>query len=184
MMGEMADRPPLDLQKAKKDRRRRGFLWGLLAGQIVILTLIFGGRAALYFLRGRVTFNPPIPLEALVFIGMVAGIAFTAVLIFFILGLQGAGYVMGGKKKAGFFTSVGRGIRRCFHATWALGLTLGVIGGTAWLLIPSAEREPTIDYVKDQGEKAIRKTKEWAEETLRQEPSEEDGSTQGEGGKE
>ena len=169
MMGEMAHRAPLDVQKAQKARRRRGFLWGLLAGQIVILILIFGGRAALHFLRDRVTFNPPIPLEALVFIGMAAGILFTALLIFFVLGLQGAGYVLG-KKKAGFFTSVGRGIRRCFHAAWALGLTLGVIGGTAWLLIPSGEREPTLDYMKDQGDKAIRKTKEWAEETLRREP--------------
>ena len=91
MMGEMADRPAPDLEKKKKQRRRRGFLWGLLAGQIIILILIFGGRAALFFLKDRVTFKPPIPLEALVFVGMVAGIAFTALLIFFVLGLPRPG---------------------------------------------------------------------------------------------
>ena len=156
----------LELQKSKKDRRRKGFLWGLLAGQVIILIVIFGGRAALFFLKDRVKFNPPIPLEALVFLGMVSGILVTAIAIFFVLGFLGAGYFFGGKKgvkKVGFTTAVGRGIRRCFSATWAIGVTLGVIGGTAWLLVPTEKREPTIDYLKDKGGEAIRSSKEWAE---------------------
>ena len=82
-------RAQIEIQKTKKERRRKGFLWGLLVGQIIILVVIFGGQAALFFLKDRVKFNPPIPLEALVFIGMVTGIVVTALAIFFVLGLLG-----------------------------------------------------------------------------------------------
>ena len=170
-------RAQIEIQKTKKERRRKGFLWGLLVGQIIILIVIFGSRTALFFLKDRVQFNPPIPLEALVFIGMVSGIVITALLIFFVLGLLGAGYLIGGKKgqkKAGFFTSVGRGIKRCFSAAGAIGVTLGVIGGTAWLLIPTDEREHTIDYLKIKGEDAYGTSKAWAEEKFGLDGSEEE----------
>ena len=146
------------IRKTQRGRSRRGFLYGLLFGQVLILTLVFGGRALLHHLRGRVEIHGPLSLEAMVFLGMFGGIVFTALLIFLILGLQGAGYVLG-KRKVGPFRAIARGATRCFKATWAVGLTVGVIGGTAWFLVPQSERKPTIDYVEDQGTKAIEKTR-------------------------
>lgn len=147
-----------EIRKTQKGRSRRGFLYGLLFGQLLILALVFGGRALLHYLRGRVEIQGPLSLEAMVFLAMFAGIVFTALLIFLVLGLQGAGYVLG-KKKVGPFRAIGRGAARCFKAAWAVGLTVGVIGGTAWFLVPTSERTPTIDYVEDQGKKAIEKTR-------------------------
>ena len=155
-----------NIQKIQKTRRRRGFLIGLLAGQILILAMDFGGVLLIHFLRNRVRFAGPLPLESLVFLGMTAGILITALLIAFVLGIQGAGYVFG-KKKVGFWTAVGRGMKRVGKAAWALGLTLGVIGGTAWFLIPRAFWKPTAAYVQEQGQKAYDGTKDWIRETLK-----------------
>ena len=148
------------LQTGQKRKRLRGFLYGLLAGQILILLLDVGGKALLSLLKDRVRFNGPVGLEALVFIGMAAGILITALLLFVVLGLQGVGWAFG-KKKTGFFTALGRGAKRAFQATWALGLTLGVIGGTAWFMIPGAEWRPTIDYLDGQKTRVEEKAKGW-----------------------
>ena len=150
------------IQRGQQKKRLRGFLIGLLAGQVLIILLDLGGKAVLHLLRDRVRTNAPVPLEALVFIGMSAGIVLTALMIFFVLGVQGLGWAFG-KKKAGFFTAVGRGAKRVFQAAWALGLTLGVIGGTAWFMIPARDWAPTVEYLESQKRKAEMKAKGWVD---------------------
>jgi hypothetical protein len=155
------------IQRTQKARRRRGFLFGLLAGQILIIAMDFGGELLIRLLHHKVRFQPPpgMSVRSLVFIGMTAGIAITGLLIFLILGLSGAGYVLG-RKKAGLFTAVGRGAGRVFKATWALGLTLGVIGGTAWFLIPRPQWKPTAEYLRSKGENGYRDAKGWVESQI------------------
>jgi hypothetical protein len=153
------------IQAGQKSRRKRGFLYGLLAGQILIILLDLGGGALLHVLRDRVRVNAPVPLEALVFLGMTAGIAITALMILFVLGCQGLGWTFG-KKKIGFFGAVGRGLKRMFQAAWALGLTLGVIGGTAWFMIPGHEWKTTADYIEGQKDRAVHKARGWVDGLL------------------
>ena|SRR5687767_4253252 len=148
------------IQAGQKNKRKRGFLYGLLAGQIVIILIDLGGGALLHVFRDRIRVNAPVTLEALVFLGMSAGIVITALMIFFVLGMQGLGWTFG-KKKIGFFGAVGRGIRRIFQAAWALGLTLGVIGGTAWFMIPGREWKPTAEYIDGQKDRALHKARGW-----------------------
>ncbi len=147
------------LQQGQQKKKLRGFLYGLLAGQILIIVLDLGGAALLHLFRDRVRVNAPVPLQALVFFGMAAGIVITALMIFFVLGLQGVGWAFG-KKNVGFFTAVGRGIGRMFKAAWALGLTLGVIGGTAWFMIPGREWKTTSDYLLQQGDRAVERIRD------------------------
>lgn len=145
-------------EKPKKAPRSkaRAFLTGLLAGQLLILLLDLGGGFLLRSFKGRV--KVPIPLEAIVFIGMTAGIVLTALLIFFALGVRGLGWTFG-KKDVGFFSAVGRGIRSTLQAAGALGLTLGIVGGTAWFMIPRAEWKPTVRFMDAQKERAVK----WAD---------------------
>jgi hypothetical protein len=147
------------LQQGHQKKKLRGFLYGLRAGPILIIALDLGGAALLHVFRDSVRVNAPVPLQALVFFGMAAGILITALMIFFVLGLQGVGWAFG-KKKVGFFTAVGRGMGRVFKAAWALGLTLGVIGGTAWFMIPGREWKTTTDYMLEQGDRAVEKVRE------------------------
>lgn len=156
------------LGRSQRARRLRGFLWGLLAGQLLIIAMDFGGELLIRLLHHKVRFQPPpgMSVRSLVFIGMTAGIAITGLFIFLLLGLSGAGYVLG-KKKAGLFTAVGRGARRVFKAAWALGLTLGVIGGTAWFLIPRPQWKPTAEYLRTQGEKGYKGARDWVEDSLK-----------------
>jgi hypothetical protein len=148
---------------ALKRRRGRGFLYGLLAGQILVVAIDLGGAAALHFLQDRIRVDAPIPFQALVFVGMSAGILITALLILAVLGLQGAGWFFG-KKKVGFFTAVGRGLKHVLKAAWALGLTLGVVGGTAWLMIPGSEWSRTAEYFKEKGIEGRDRAKSWVTE--------------------
>jgi hypothetical protein len=153
----------IERETAQKKRRTRGFLFGLLAGQALVIGVDLGGAALLHYFQDRIRVNAPIPFQALVFAGMSAGIVITALLILAVLGLQGAGWVFG-KKKVGFFTAVGRGLKRCFKAAWALGLTLGVVGGTAWLMIPGSEWARTAEYFKEQGVRGGERAKSWVTE--------------------
>lgn len=167
---EVAPKPTAKERQAaihagQKKKRLRGFLYGLLAGQILIIALDLGGSLLLHLFKDRLRMNAPVTLQALVFIGMAAGIVMTALLIFFVLGLQTLGSAFG-KKKVGFFTAVGRGMKNAFKAAWALGLTLGVIGGTAWFMIPAREWRPTADYLDLQRGKAVDKGREFFRELL------------------
>ena len=153
------------IQEGQKRKRRKGFLVGLLVGQLLIVGLDLAGRLVLTLMKDKIRSSSPISHEALVFIGMTAGILITALLVLFVLGLQGAGWIFG-KKKVGFFTAVGRGARHVMKAAWALGLTLGVIGGTAWFMIPQAQWEPTAGYLKEQGDKALDKARQIGRDLL------------------
>ena len=153
------------IQAGQKSKRKRGFLYGLLAGQIVIILIDLGGGALLHVFRDKIRVNAPVTLEALVFLGMSAGIVITALMIFFVLGMQGLGWTFG-KKKVGFLTAVGRGVKRMFQAAWALGLTLGVIGGTAWFMIPGKEWKPTVDYIDGQKDRALHRARGWVDGLL------------------
>jgi hypothetical protein len=145
---------------SQKKKRLRGFLLGLLVGQLLVIALDLGGAAALHFFKHKIRVNAPIPFEALVFVGMSTGILATALLILAVLGLQGAGWVFG-KKKVGFFTAVGRGLKRVVKAAWALGLTIGVVAGTAWLMIPGSEWSRTGAYFKEKGLETGERAKTW-----------------------
>lgn len=155
-----------NLQQKHKAKRRKSFLIGLLAGQILILALDFGGKLVLHLLRDTLKPVGDLTLEARVFLGMTAGIVFTGLLIFFVLGLQGASWLFG-KKKVGFLTAVGRGIKRTFKAAWAVGLTLGIIGGTAWFLVPVAAQ----DYLKKKGKEVVDQGKGWIKERIQRKPA-------------
>ena len=87
-----------NLKEKQKAKRRKSFLVGLLVGQLLILALDYGGKLALHLLRDRLKPTGDLTLEARVFLGMTAGIVFTGLLIFFVLGLQGAGWLFGKKK--------------------------------------------------------------------------------------
>ncbi len=156
------------LRKAQRARRRRGFLLGLLAGQIVVIAMDFGGEALIRLLHEKVRFQPPpgMSVRSLVFIGMIAGIALTGLLILLILGISGAGYVLG-EKKVGIFTAAARGAGRLFKAAWAVGLTLGVIGGTAWFMIPRPQWKPTADYIRERGMNGYDGAKDWVESLIK-----------------
>lgn len=144
----------------QKKKRLRGFLLGLLVGQLLVIAIDLGGAAALHFFKHKVRVNAPIPFEALVFVGMSTGILATALLILAVLGLQGAGWLFG-RKKVGFFTAVFRGFKRVVKAAWALGLTIGVVAGTAWLMIPGSEWSRTGAYFKEKGLEGRDRAKSW-----------------------
>jgi hypothetical protein len=154
-----------NIEARQKERRRKGFLIGLIVGQLLIIGIDLGGRLALKLLKNRVQLNAPVTLEALVFFGMSAGIVITMLLILLVLGLQGTGWLFG-KKKVGFFTALGRGLRRVWKAAWALGLTLGVIGGTGWFMIPKDQWWPTWKYAEGEGRRVYEKGKGWVKEKL------------------
>ena len=157
------------IQEGQKTKRRKGFIYGLLVGQLIIIGLDVAAHFVIPLIEKKYTFQSPLPIQSLVFIGMTAGVVMTALLIFFVLGCQGAGYVFG-KKQVGFVTAVGRGMKRVFKAAWALGLTLGVISGTAWFMIPGPSWRPTADYLDQHRKDAVEKIKQTAEDLLKPAP--------------
>lgn len=144
-------------------KRRGGWLLGVLVGGLLVAALDFGGEAALAR-WSHVRLRGPLSLRAWVAVGMIGGIGLGAVLLFFLWGFHSARETLGGK--VGFFRALGRGIKHFFQTAWAVGLTLGVVGGTAWFLVPPPERGPAVDYVRDEGQKAVDKAKRMAEDAL------------------
>jgi hypothetical protein len=137
----------------QKKRRRRGFLLGLLAGQILIIGLDLGGE---FLLRRnpQVKLQAPIPVASIVFLGMATGAAVMIVsvaLIFLGMGLR----AFFGRRSTTLLTALGHGIQRFFQTSAVLGVTMAVIIGTAWFMIPGAQWKPTIDYTRSQGAKAL-----------------------------
>ena len=134
----------LTLAVQQKRRRRRGFLLGLLAGQILIIALDLGGSLFLKF-HPQVKIQAPVGVASIVFLGMSAGAAvmLTALaLIYSGMALRGQG-----------------GIRRILQAAIAMTVTIGVIIGTAWFMIPHEEWAPTVRFSKDQGVKVWESSK-------------------------
>jgi hypothetical protein len=151
-----------NLNQKDKAKRRRRFLAALLAGQIFVLLLDIGGEAVLHLLRNKLQYRGAFPLRSMVFLGMTSMIAAIGLLVFLVLGYKGASRVLGGGQRIGFFTALGVGIRRVWNEAWALGLILGVIGGTAWFLIPAAGR----DDLKAKGREVVEKSGTWIKEKV------------------
>ena len=141
------------LAQGQKQRRRRGFLLGLLVGQLLILGLDLGGEI---FLRTHPNYKlqAPIRVASIVFLGMAAGSAVMIVAVALIYAVQGARSLFGGKS-GGVFA----GIRRMILTALALGVSMGVILGTAWFMIPAAEWKPTVDFAREKGVRAVEASK-------------------------
>ena len=137
----------LNLERLKKDRRRRGFLTGLLVGQILIIAMDVGGE--LFFrTHPNVKLQATIPVSAIVFLGMAAGAAvmiLAVALIYGAMGLRG----LFGKKSA--VVAAGRGIWRVILTLLTLSVTMGVILGTAWFMIPTAKWKDTVEFARQRG---------------------------------
>jgi len=135
-----------NLHRLQRRKRRRGFLVGLLCGQLLILAMDLGGS---WFLRTHphVHLKAPIGVEAVVFLGMALGSAVMIValsVIFAGLGLR----ALFGRREGGLAAAVGRGLRRVVATVLVLGTSMAVILGTAWVLIPREEWRPTSEFVR------------------------------------
>jgi hypothetical protein len=141
-----------NLEMLRRRRRRRGFLVGLLAGQLLILALDYGGT---WLLRThpQVKLQAPVGVPAIVFLGMAIGAAAMLALLALIFAFLGLSALFG-RRKTGLATAIGRGIGRVFITTATLGVTMAVILGTAWFMIPGAEWMATRDFARAQGRKA------------------------------
>jgi hypothetical protein len=136
-----------NLDRLKKRARRRGFLTGLLVGQVLIVAMDLGGELFLKT-HPHVTLRAKIPVSSIVFLGMAAGAAVMLLAVAMIYGGMGLrGFF--GKKPA--VAATGRGIRRVFLTVLALGVTMGVILGTAWFMIPQPKWKDTVDFAKERG---------------------------------
>jgi hypothetical protein len=141
----------LNLDRIQKRRRRRGFLIGLLVGQLVIIGLDLGGD---FFLRThpQVKLQTNIPVSSIVFLGMAAGAAvmiLAVALIYAVMALRG----LFGRKSA--VAAAGRGIWRVILTLLTLGVTMGVILGTAWFMIPKPRWKDTVDFARARGVDAL-----------------------------
>ena len=154
-----------NLRQKEKSGRRKKFLIALLAGQLFVLLLDLGGEAVLRLLRDKLQYRGAFPLRSMVFIGMTSTIVLMGLLLFLYLGYKGTNYVFG-EKKVGLFRALWIGIRRIWNEAWALGLILGVIGGTAWFLIPAAGRHE----LQDKGAEVLNRGRSWVEQRLHPAP--------------
>lgn len=122
----------------KPKSKWRGFIIGLLVGQALIVGLNFGLPRLLDHLKGQVAVQEGMPLGVLVFMGILGGLAITAVFIGLALLLSG---LRGG--------NVWKGFVRLFKAGAVIGFTAAVLGGTALLMIPSGQWRNIPKQVKD-----------------------------------
>ena len=145
------------LAQMQKRRRRRGFLLGLLVGQLLIIALDVTGEL---FLRTHPNYKlqAPIRVASIVFLGMAAGAAallLAVALIYLVMALRS----MFGRKSGGVIAAAGGGIKRVILTVLALGVSMGVILGTAWFMIPAAEWKPTVEFAKGKGVQALEASK-------------------------
>jgi hypothetical protein len=145
------------MAQEQKKRRRRGFLLGLLVGQLLIIGLDLGGE---FFLRTHPHFKlqAPIRVPSIVFLGMAAGAAvmiLAVALIYAGMGLRS----LFARKPGGVVAAAGGGVKRIFLTALALGVSMAVILGTAWFMIPASEWKPTVDFAKDQGKRGVEASK-------------------------
>ncbi|MBI2930133.1 MAG: hypothetical protein HYY16_00655 [Planctomycetes bacterium] len=123
--------PRAALSASRRSRNRRSFLWGLLLGQIVIVSMNWALRLLLPLLPG----TPPSTIERvplLICMGIVVGIALVGAFIGLVLALTG---IVGLFRRG----SLKRGLKRVLRAGLSVGVTAAVLGGTAFAMIPSAQ---------------------------------------------
>ena len=154
-----------ELNLQQKRRRRRGFLLGLLAGQILIIGLDLGGTL---FLKTHPHFKlqAPIGVPSIVFLGMAVGAAVMLLAVALIYSGMALRSMFGKRVVA----AAGNGILRIFATAFALSVTIGVIIGTAWFMIPHDQRTPTVRYAQEQGGKAVDASKAKVQSILRSAP--------------
>lgn len=127
-----------ELQASLRRRRRRGFLIGLVVGQLFVLALVFGGEA---LIKLRPELRIDLPVRTVVFAGVTAGLALTGVLIGLLLMIEGLLYVVRPKGKP-FGVALANGFRRTVRALLSLGITLIVVSGTAAAGVPIDQWKP------------------------------------------
>lgn len=142
-----------NLMLVQKRKRRRGFLTGLLAGQVLIIALDLGGLWTLHRYP-QMKLQAPIGVQAIVFLGMAGGAALMLGVVGLIFTVQGLRAFFG-KRSTSLFTAFGRGLKRVFLTGAALGVSMGIILGTAWFMIPGSEWKPTVDYTRSQARSAL-----------------------------
>jgi hypothetical protein len=137
----------LNLDRLQKQRRRRGFLTGLLVGQLLIVALDIGGDLFLR-MHPNVTLRAKIPVSSIVFLGMAAGAAVMILAVALIYGGMALRGLFGRKSAVAL---AGRGLRRVILTLLALGVTMGVILGTAWFMIPADRWKDTVEFARERG---------------------------------
>ena len=148
------------INEEQKKRSRRGFLTGLIVGQLAVVGLSYGGAGLQALLQDKIGLQTPMPIRSMVFCAMTAGIGLTGCIILLVLALQGIGWFFT-KKTIGFGLALWRGVKRTCRAAWSLGLTLVVISGTAWLLIPEEEWQKSAEYLADKGDEGYGAVRTW-----------------------
>ena len=138
-----------NLERLQRRKRRRGFLAGLLAGQLLILGLDLGGAWLLRRLP-HVKLQAPVGVQAIVFLGMAIG---AAVMIAGVAAIYVGMAVRAlfGRRPGGLVAAAFRGLGRVAGTALVLGVSMAVILGTAWFLIPREEWRPTADFAKARG---------------------------------
>lgn len=124
----------LDLHQLQQKKRRRGYLLGLLAGQVLIIALDLGGSLFLKT-HPQLKIQAPIGVPSIVFLGMAIGAALMMVAISSILVVQRKGIL---------------------QTLISMTVTIVVIIGTAWFMIPQPEWTPTIRFAQEKGLQAVR----------------------------
>ena len=164
------------IKEEQRKRSRKGFLAGLVVGQLAVVGLSYGGSGFQALFVDHLNLQSPMPIRSMVFCSMTAGIGLTGILILLVLALQGIGWFFT-KKTIGFGVALWRGMKRVCHAGWSLFLTLMVIGGTAWLVIPPEEWQSTAKYLEAKGLEGYEVVRPWidkvrseAEELIPEDP--------------
>lgn len=146
-----------NLYQLRRRRQRRGFLLGLLFAQILIIALDLGGDLYLRT-HPQVRLKEPISVAGIVFLGMAIGAAILCVGVALLscgMGLRG----LLRRRSTGSAPPAGRALKRALLTPLILGVTMGVILGTAWFMIPGAEWTRTIEFARRKGIAALEASK-------------------------
>ena len=96
----------------------------------------------------------PIRVASIVFLGMAAGAALmiaVVALVYLGIGIRS----VFGRRSTGLLTTLGRGLKRLVLTGAALGVSMGVILGTAWFMIPPSEWPATGAFARSRGREAL-----------------------------
>ena len=144
------------MEENKKKKKRKGFLFGLWAGQLMILALSLGGERVLAFFPNH---DVELPFRLVVFAGIAASLLLVGMLIDLLLFFQALGCLFSPKGKK-FGRALWNGIRRVARASFAWGATVLVFCGTSAATIPMEQWKPSVERMKVEGEKLFEQIKE------------------------
>ncbi len=141
-----------ELARARKSRGRRSFLIGLMVGQLLILAVNFGVPWLVRAFPDRMRFDNPGRLPLLVFLGVTIGVALIGALIAILLFFSGVAAIFKGG-------SLWRGIVRTVKAAFSIGVTAGILSGTAFFLIPKSQWKKVPDQSIEMGKQGWERVK-------------------------